>query len=295
MKLYQLRYFSVLAEVKNFSLAAQKLNIAQPPLSRAIKDLEHEFGVKLFIRNTRNTTLTRAGDVFRDYAVRILSTLDAAKKATIAAGRGAIGEIRVAISDLIDSSRLAFLLGMIREEIQSLKIHLSEVDHTHLRIGLQRDLFDVGILKDKIKEEGIHSRLLWRDSYAVLFPKKHPLQAFATVPLTEVVKYPQVILGSRNFEGINRQVESCLVSSGTTPPDIERVQSVCMMMTLVQAGFGIGLVSSKMCLPHPGENLICKPVSQTSQTIDTYICYQNKRLENHILKFIIQAEKLMNL
>lgn len=290
--MYQLRYFSVLAEVKNFSLAAQKLHIAQPPLSRAIKELESELGVKLFIRSTRKTTLTRAGAVLRMYADRILCTLDAAKKAAIAAGKGAIGELRVAISDLIDANRFSNLLVMIREEIRALKIQLFEVDHAHLRMGLQRDLFDVGIMKSRIRDQGIHCKLLWRDNYAVLLPQRHPLQSFATVPISEVVRYPQIVLASSRFEGLRHQVESCLASTGQKPPDIEHVQSVCMMMALVQAGFGVSLISSKMCQPHTKEDMVCRPVSQTSHTIDTYICLQMKKQESHVLEFIAQAEKL---
>ena len=72
MELRHIRYFKAVAEELNFTRAAEKLNIAQPPLSRQIQDLEQDLGTKLFIRNPHKILLTREGELFLQYANQIL-------------------------------------------------------------------------------------------------------------------------------------------------------------------------------------------------------------------------------
>ena len=72
MELRHLKYFQIVANERSFTKAAEKLNISQPPLSRQIKDLENELGVKLFIRKYKNLELTKQGELFLDYANKII-------------------------------------------------------------------------------------------------------------------------------------------------------------------------------------------------------------------------------
>ena len=72
MELRHLKYFQIVANERSFTKAAEKLNMSQPPLSRQIKDLENELGVKLFIRKYKNLELTEQGELFLDYANKII-------------------------------------------------------------------------------------------------------------------------------------------------------------------------------------------------------------------------------
>jgi len=94
VELWQLRYFVAVAEELHFGRAAQRLHMAQSPLSRAIRELEHELGVVLFVRTTRRVELTPAGLVFLEGAQRALAEVDAAIDDTRRAaepGRGVLG------------------------------------------------------------------------------------------------------------------------------------------------------------------------------------------------------------
>lgn len=90
MELRHLRCFLAVAEELHFARAAEKLHIEQSPLSRAIKELEEDLGVRLFIRNSRSTRLLRAGQVFKEYVPRIFTTLQQAREGAkaVAAGYG---------------------------------------------------------------------------------------------------------------------------------------------------------------------------------------------------------------
>ena len=76
MELRHIRYFKAVAEELNFTRAAEKLNIAQPPLSRQIQDLEQDLGTKLFIRNPHKILLTHEGELFLQYANQILDLVN---------------------------------------------------------------------------------------------------------------------------------------------------------------------------------------------------------------------------
>src|SRR6516225_1473736 len=96
MELRHLRYFVTVAEELNFSRAAARLRVSQPPLSRQIKDLEDEIGAPLFDRGKRKLQLTPAGDLFLREAKEILAQSERAVRATRAVGRGKSGDLTIA-------------------------------------------------------------------------------------------------------------------------------------------------------------------------------------------------------
>src|ERR1700730_7483633 len=98
LELRHLRYFIAVAEELNFSRAAERLHMAQPPLSAAIRQLEQELGAELLLRTTREVRLTDAGRTFLDGAKRTLAELDRARSDTQRAADGEVGQLRVAFS-----------------------------------------------------------------------------------------------------------------------------------------------------------------------------------------------------
>src|SRR3546814_7594864 len=99
MELRHLRYFVALAEELHFTRAAERLHIEQPPLSRAIKELEDELGVLLFDRDRRGTRLTAAGTVFLQDTRRLFTVLEQARENAKAVAAGSRGSLRIAVSD----------------------------------------------------------------------------------------------------------------------------------------------------------------------------------------------------
>ena len=98
LELRHLRYFVAVAEELNFSRAAERLHMAQPPLSAAIRQLEQELGAELLLRTTREVRLTEAGSTFLDGARRTLAELDRARSDAQRAAAGEIGNLRVGFS-----------------------------------------------------------------------------------------------------------------------------------------------------------------------------------------------------
>lgn len=144
MELRHLRCFLAVAEELHFARAAERLHIEQSPLSRAIKELEEDLGVQLFVRTTRSTRLTRAGMLFLEYVPRVLTALQQARDSVKAAANGFHGQLRVALSDGIPPSRFSTFLALCRQEEPEIEIRLSEVPLAQQIKGLHDDLYDVG-------------------------------------------------------------------------------------------------------------------------------------------------------
>jgi ferredoxin len=114
MELRHLRCFVAVAEELHFARAAERLHIEQSPLSRAIKELEYNLGVRLFERTTRRTRLTWAGKVLLEEAHRIFAAIDQAKASVKAAATGYHVRLRIALSDGIAQPRISTLLAQCR-------------------------------------------------------------------------------------------------------------------------------------------------------------------------------------
>ena len=98
MELRHIRYFKAVAEEKSFTRAAEKLNIAQPPLSRQIQDLEQELDTKLFMRSPHKITLTKEGELFLQYANQILDLVSRSSEEVREVKEGLQGTLYIASS-----------------------------------------------------------------------------------------------------------------------------------------------------------------------------------------------------
>ena len=105
MDLRHLRCFMEVAEELHFARAAERLHIEQSPLSRAIKELEDDLGVRLFDRNTRSTRLTRAGRIFMDHVPRVFTVLTQARDSVRSVSAGYQGQLRIALSEELSQGK----------------------------------------------------------------------------------------------------------------------------------------------------------------------------------------------
>ncbi|WP_442908887.1 LysR family transcriptional regulator [Halopseudomonas sp.] len=244
MELRHLRCFLAVAEELHFARAAERLHIEQSPLSRAIKELEEDLGVRLFNRTTRSTRLTRAGQLFLDHVPRIFTALDQARGSVQAAAAGFHDQLRLALSDGITPPRLTALLAQCREEEPQVDIRLFEVPLGQQLRGLHDDLYDVGFAQSAEVGDGIVAEPAWSDPLVVAVPARHPLLAYQRIPLDEVLRHPLVACDPLSCEGHCHQIRRILRSADREPLVVEQVSSHDLMLTLVAAGYALALVGA---------------------------------------------------
>ena len=286
MEFRHLRCFLAVAEELHFARAAEKLHIEQSPLSRAIKELEEDLGAQLFVRTTRSTRLTRAGRMFLEHVPRVFASLQQARDSVKAAANGFHGQLRIALSDGITPSCFSALLALCRQDEPEIEIRLSEVPLSQLVKGLHDDIYDLGFTQsDEVGDELI-SEPVWHDPLMVAVPERHPLLAYKQVPLDEVLRYPLALGDTNACEGHARQVERVLRRANQEPLVAERVASFDLMMTLVSAGFALGLAGASQIVSSREPRVVARPLAGGSYMLTTYLLRAGSEPSDTLARFI---------
>ncbi|MBN8945522.1 LysR family transcriptional regulator [Rhodanobacter sp. FW102-FHT14D06] len=271
MELRHMRRFLAVAEELHFARAAERLHIEQSPLSRAIKELESDLGAQLFERTTRSTRLTWAGQVFLEDVHRVFAALDQARVNVKAAANGYHGTLRIAVSDGIVPSRLAALLAQCRAEEPEVETRLFQTPFAQQVKGLRSDLYDVGFAQSDEVVDGILAEPVWQDPLVAAVPARHPLLIHKRIPLEDVLRYPLVLCHPEACEGCARQIERVLRTVDAEPIVIDRVTTRDMLITLVAAGYGIGLTNATHIEDYRHPEVVVRPLAGRAVMLTTYL------------------------
>lgn len=286
MELRHLRGFVAVAEELHFARAAERLHIEQSPLSRAIKELEYELGVQLFERTTRSTRLTWAGQMFLQAVRRIFIAIDQARVNVRAAAAGYRGILRVALSDCIPVAKLACLLVKCRAEEPEVEIQIFQMPFSHQVKGLRSDLYDVGFAQAADVGDGMVVAQAWHDPVVAAIPDRHPLLTHKTIPLQAMLHYPLVLCHPEVCEGFSRQIERILRTVDVEPIVAERVTTLDLMLTLIAAGYGVGLVGASQIDAYRNSDVIVRPLAGTTASIITYLLRPDAEPSIQLIHFI---------
>lgn len=286
MELRHLRCFLAVAEELHFARAAERLHIEQSPLSRAIRDLEKELGTQLFSRTTRSTRLTRAGELFLEHVPRIFVAIQQARDSAKAAANGFHGQLRIALSDGITPTCFSALLALCRQEEPEIEIRLTEVPLSQQIKGLRDDLYDVGFAQLDEAGDGLVAEPIWHDPLMVAVPTRHPLLAYKRIPLDEVLRYPLALGDAHVCEGHARQIDRALRQSSQEPMIVERVASFDLMMTLVSAGFALGLAGASQIAASREPSVVARPLAGRSHMLTTYLLRADSEPSDALARFI---------
>lgn len=295
MELRHLRCFQAVAEELHFARAAERLHIEQSPLSRAIKELEEDLGVQLFVRTTRSTRLTRAGRLFQHHVPRVFAALEQARDSAKAAAQGFNGQLRIALSDCTTPSRLPALLALSREEDPETEIRLFEVTLSQQVQGLHDDLYDVGFSLSSEVGDGILAEPIWNDPLMVLVPARHPLLAYKKIPLDELLRYPLVLGDPKACEGYARQIERVFMRIEREPLVAERVSSCDLMMALVTAGFALGLAAAPQIAAYRDSGVVARSLADNSSVLTTYLLRRDVEPSQSLARFMERLDVIDSL
>ncbi|ALR06540.1 LysR family transcriptional regulator [Xylella fastidiosa] len=271
MELRHLRCFVVLAEELHFTRAAERLHIEQPPLSRAIKELEDELGATLFDRDRRGTRLTPAGSAFLQDVRRVFAALEQGRENVKAIAAGLQGSLRIAISDGTVDQRLSAFLAHCREEEPEIEIRLTEVPLSEQLRGLRSGDFTIGFAHTAEVGEEVIAEPIWHDPLILAVPARHPLLAHKEVPLPELASYPLVLCDPQVCEGYCRELTRLLRPLEREPNVVEHASSLDMMLTLVGAGYGLGFTTAARLAVSQRADVIARPLVADSAVITTYL------------------------
>ena len=258
MELRHLRYFQAVAEELHVGRAAQRLHMAQPPLSRQIHALEAELGLTLFERTRRGVTLTPAGAA---YAERVKDVFAAVDRAAAAARRAAVGELgRIAIGYV---SSLAYvglseLLRAFRDAWPHVEVIVREGPPQEQLDALTEGRLDVGFVRGPVIEGGLIAEIARREPLVVALPPRHRLARKPRVELRELAGEPMLTFARARSPGFFDHVMGLCRAAGFTPKIVQEAPLIDLV-SLVSAGFGVALVPQSLRRV-AGSRLVVRPL-----------------------------------
>lgn len=243
MDLRQLRYFVAVAEQRNFNRAAERLHIAQPPLSRAIQHLEQELGVELLDRSTRPLKLTATGRLFLEQASQILGRMEGLRgMISLAAAaekrRFAIGFVASTIY-----ARLPQLIRGFRAAAPEVELTLLEMVSLDQIAALKDGRIDVGFGRIRFEDERVQRTVLREEDLVVAIPVRHGLASATTpLPLRELQNEPLIVYPRAPRPSYADQVLALLADHGIRPTIAHEARELQIAIGLVAAEEGLCIV-----------------------------------------------------
>jgi DNA-binding transcriptional LysR family regulator len=245
MKLRHLEYFVAAAEELNFTHAAGRLHVSQPPFSKQIQDLEGELGVNLFQRERKGVALTAAGKAFLIDARQILEACDLAVKKAQRINRGELGELTVGHMAALTHDFLGEALERWQKVLPGVVVDCVEMDPEAQERALLDGRIAVGILvllSDRPILELLRVQLLVQHPVTVALPRSHPQAVLPEIPLPVLKEQPFIGL-NRMYPAYGSWLQTVCQQGGFKPRIVREADGAASALAMVSAGFGVALVS----------------------------------------------------
>lgn len=249
MELRHLRYFLILAQELSFTKASEKLFIAQPPLSRQIKELETELNAKLFNRNNKRVELTEAGKYYVKEISQLLQSLDRINLKAEKISQHISGEFRIAYISSTFSGDISELVKFLSSKYPFVNFRLYEVPTVEQVVGLEQGKIDLGIIRAPLYSPDIDTRLWFRDSFSLVFNRSK-----VNIRSEKEIKK----LRDETFVFFNKEyapfyydtlIEIC-AKYGFTPKIVHESNNISSIIQLVKNGLGISIVPTNIVKSH---------------------------------------------
>jgi len=288
-----LKNFITLAETLHFTKTSEKVFIAQPALSRQIKQLERSIGAQLFKRDKRNVSLTKAGAYFKEVAQQTVDQLDYAVKRTKQIHLGEAGEVKIGYTHSIVQTILPRIVKEIRTKFPGVKTVLREMNNTDQYKDLAEGRLDIGFATNIIAPENIKSKVFFEDVFVVVLPKTHHLLKEKKFDLSALANEPFILAHKIDGSAYVYTVESIYLDAGFFPNVVHNTASVSSALKLVEAGLGV-TIEPKRSLS--SQNLAIKfiELNKISQKAQSAILWSDHTEREH-LSLLQLIKKVINL
>lgn len=254
MTLKQLQQFLALAEAGNFHRAAERLHMAQPPLSVAMRKLEAELGGALFQRTAQGVTLTAAGQAMLPDARAAVAHAEACRGAVAAALHGEGGVLRVGFIATATFGLLPRLIPHFRASFPAVDLQLIEASTQGALDGLVDGSLDVGLVRYPVLAHGPFTLTpLDEDELVLAVPASSRWARQPQVALAELAQEPFVMYARAGVPNLYAVAMMRCQQSGFTPRVAQEAVQVPTILSLVESGLGVALVAGvARRQPHPG-------------------------------------------
>lgn len=245
MELRWLEVFVAVAEELHFGRAAERVRMAQSPLSQVVRKLERQLGVSLFDRNTRSVSLTAAGAALLPHARAVLAEIELAQRATRTASGQVYGRVRIGFSGLLNHATLPPLTSAIRRRYPAIELNLvGRSSSAELINALRHGSLDLAFIGLPNEREGIVSRPVNTEPLVALLPADHALAGRPRIDLGDL--RADAFVSTPEPSVLREQVVAACLAAGFRPEIVSTVPDAYVLLLLVAAGVGVSLVPESL-------------------------------------------------
>jgi len=285
----------MVAEELNFSRAAERLRMAQPPLSQEIRKLEEELGVQLFHRTKRMVELTDAGKIFLEGSQQTLFQLERAIKETQLAAEGKIGNL---IIGFVDSTEIVIeVLNKFRERFPKIHLILLEMTTEQQLKALYEKQIHIGFIRSKQNNQILSSEVCSEESLRLVLHQDHPFASLSEIPLQLLIDEPFILFPRHMGSNFYDLIISYFWDHGVSLNVVQEAIQMHTIVNLVAAGMGVSVVPSSVeSYKRPG--VIYKKIQETTPKVNLYVGWkkdEKSAVVDHFLTVVREVYSILQL
>ncbi len=268
MDIRKMKYFITVAEELNFSRAAERLMMAQPPLSQEIRKLEEELGVQLLHRTKRMVELTDAGKIFLEGARQTLLQVDRTIKETQLADEGKIGHL---IIGFVDSTETVIdILKTFRERFPKIQLILREMTTDQQIKALYEKQIHIGFIRSKQNNEILVSEVCSEECLKLVLHEEHPLVSLRNISIKSLVDEPFILFPRHFGTNFYDLIISYFWEHGVSLNIVQEAIQMQTIVNLVATGMGISVVPSSV-ESYKKSCVMYKDIQENTPKINLYV------------------------
>ncbi|MEM8981462.1 MAG: LysR family transcriptional regulator [Pseudomonadota bacterium] len=244
MDFRQLRYLLVIADLGSFTKAAEQIPLAQSALSRHMRLLEEELGVKLLIRTGRGVTLTEQGEYLRDRARSVLEQMEDTRRNLAAWYENPAGLVRIGMTPTATLTYAATYLRQLRKHHENITVRLTEGLSATLIEWLHADRLDLAIVFEQTKNSKLVSEVIGYDEMCLVVPPGHP--STEPVSLHDIAEMP--LIAPFVKKGIRNRMTEAFSAADLDMDIAYEIDALPAMKDLVRTGAGVSILTRSSVL-----------------------------------------------
>jgi len=270
-----LRYFQAVAEELSYARAARRLNIAQPALSRAVKELEDRLGVRLLERSRRGVSVTLAGAALLRETGLLFQHLDESLRRVQRVAAGEEGELRIGYIGPPTQAFLGRLLNEFRRRRPRVTVVLEERTPERVWEMVANGRLDLGLTRPVLAQEslGLRTLRLRKEALCAALPVTHPLAGRSAIPWRALGGQPLVVLARREGVGLHDAIMNACRQAHFEPRLSQTPSLIGTVLSYVEAGEGLGVIPESVALLGFCRPLKFRPLTPT-RLVDLVMVWQ---------------------
>src|SRR5215469_16042661 len=287
MEFRHLRYFIAVAEERSFSRAAEKLHVSQPPLSRQIRDLEAELGVKLLERNRQGVRLTRLGNVVLSRARALVRDADTFKAEAKVLDKEIHEELRIGYAPSPTAVIIAKVLAKYHEFAPGGRITLQDLTHTDILLGLKTNKLHAALtLRPREKEmRGLRFETVSRHPVGIICPVKSPFAEADQIRPAIVASQELIVYRAKEFPEYHKWIAGILGISAGSLIVAQECDDVLGVIAAVESGRGLAIVG-EFITAVSGNRVRFVPFASKTHFLEVGFLYRSNGLSENTKKLI---------